>query len=247
VSVDSGSPRHRLLDAAIRLLETSGPEAVQTRRLATEAAVSTMAVYSYFGGMAGLWGSVVRAGFGHLGAYLESVPSSDEPAADLFVLAGAYRRWALSHPQLYRAMFGLLRPPIRKRPVDIDLTDEAAPGGGGPPSEAEEALDVVVGVLERLEGDGIVRGTAPAVAGQFLSALHGYVLLEMGGYFGPEGNGLAWVFGPLLLSLAVGLGVRRADAERAAMSALLSEPVADGVEEAPVTDELADLAGASPA
>jgi AcrR family transcriptional regulator len=243
VSVDNGGdPRHRLLDAAARLLETGGPEAVQTRRLAAEAAVSTMAVYSCFGGMNGLWNAMVRAGFGHMGAYLENVPSTDEAAADLFVLAGAYRRWALSHPQLYRAMFGLVRPPGRKRSVDIDLTDDGAGSAASPPAEAESALDVVVAVLERLEGHGIVTGTAPAAAGQFLSALHGYVLLEMGGYFGPAGNGMAWVFGPLVLSLAVGLGVSRPEAERAALTALLAEHLVEAPEEALGQDEAFDLA-----
>ena len=246
MTVDNGGNARRLLDAATRLLETVGPEAVQTRRLAADAAVSTMAVYSCFGGMNGLWDAMVRSGFGLMEAYLESVPTSGEAAADLFVVAGAYRRWALSHPQLYRAMFGLTRPPGRKRPVDVDLTDEATLGAGGPPPAAEGTLDVVVRVLQRLEGHGIVAGTAPAAAGQFLSALHGYVLLETGGYFGADGNGLAWVFGPLVLSLAVGLGVDRAEAERAALTALLSEHLAEAPGPALEGDDLVDLAGGGP-
>ena len=50
-------------------------------------------------------------------------------------------------------------------------------------------------------------------AGQFLSATHGYLLLEIGGVFGPEGDDLT-VVGPLAVNLMVGLGDDRAAASR---------------------------------
>jgi hypothetical protein len=38
----------------------------------------------------------------------------------------------------------------------------------------------------------------------------------------PEGNGFAWIFGPLGLSVMVGLGASPDDADRAAVAALVS-------------------------
>jgi AcrR family transcriptional regulator len=215
VSVDSiASPKERLVVAGVRLLERGGPEAVQARRLATEIGASTMAVYTHFGGMNGLWEAIVRAGFRRLAQHLSSVPATGDPIADVFALAAAYRKWAMGHGHLYRAMFTMTWPRRRRRP--------SAPAGGAVDvesllAEAEAALDVMVGYLERLEVSGAIAAqTTVAAAGQFLATLHGYVLLEMAGYFGPGRAGVAWVLGPLVRSLLVGLGADRTGTERAA-------------------------------
>ena len=50
----SSSPRERLVEAGTRLLERDGPEALKARKVAAEIGVSTMAVYTHFGGMNGL-------------------------------------------------------------------------------------------------------------------------------------------------------------------------------------------------
>ena len=56
-------------------------------------------------------------------------------------------------------------------------------------------------------------------AGQFLSATHGYVLLEIGGAFGQQGEGRQ-VIAPLAINLMVGLGDSREAAERSLRAAL---------------------------
>jgi len=50
----SSSPRERLVEAGTRLLERDGLEALKARKVAAEIGVSTMAVYTHFGGMNGL-------------------------------------------------------------------------------------------------------------------------------------------------------------------------------------------------
>src|SRR3954467_4749124 len=84
--------KERLVDAAIRLLAEGGPEALQARKLAAEGGVSTMAVYTHFGGMAALVDEVARTGFLKLSAWLAEVAETDDPVADIFSLARTYRQ-----------------------------------------------------------------------------------------------------------------------------------------------------------
>jgi AcrR family transcriptional regulator len=209
-------PREGLVEAAIRLLESGGPSAVQARKLAAEIGMSTMAVYTHFGGMSELFEEIVREGFLRFAARVEAVPETDDPMADFFGKGIAYRNWALENSQLYRLMFGLTKSmPVR---LEQDMT---VAGTISTLPEGRAAFDVMVHALGRVRASGQIDVVDPVLAaGQFLSATHGYVLLEMAGYFGPEGNGFAWIFGPLGLSVMVGLGARRDEAERSAVAAL---------------------------
>jgi len=214
--LDATGPRARLIEAALRLLETGGPEALQARKLAAEVGTSTMAVYTHFGGMSELIEAIVREGFTRFAAYVSAVPETDNPMMDFFVEGMAYRDWALQHSQLYRLMFGLTGGMPRR--LEQDMTTS---GTISRLPEGQAAFDVMVKALERVKAS---RQIGPvdtlAAAGQFLSATHGYVLLEMAGYFEPEGHGFAWVLGPIAFSLMIGLGASRADVERAATAAL---------------------------
>jgi hypothetical protein len=58
------------------------------------------------------------------------------------------------------------------------------------------------------------------VAAQLWSALHGFVLLEIAGYFGSEGQGLTQVWLPLGVKLATGPGRPAARMLRSAQKAL---------------------------
>jgi AcrR family transcriptional regulator len=205
------------LQAAIRLLEAGGPEAVQARKLAAEIGASTMVVYTHFGGMAGLFEAIMREGFARFGSHVEAVPDSDDPMADFFVRGMAYRQWALANPQLYRLMFGMAGAALPPR-LAQDIT---VAGTISPLTEAQAAFGIMTRSLERIKGVGRIAEVDPAVAaGQFLSATHGYVLLEMAGYFEPSGQGLAWVLGPMGINLMVGLGATRPDVERSITAAV---------------------------
>jgi AcrR family transcriptional regulator len=209
-SIDA-NPQARILAAAIRLLESGGPEAVQARKLAAEIGASTMAVYTHFGGMAELFEAMMRQGFVRFAAHVEAVALSDDPILDFFAQGMAYRDWALANPQLYRLMFGMTADSIPRR-IAQDMTIS---GTISPLLEGQTAFDIMIRSLERIKTSGSIghADTVPA-AGQFLSATHGYLLLEMAGYFGPEGTGLASVLGPMAISLMVGLGAARQDVER---------------------------------
>jgi AcrR family transcriptional regulator len=97
--------RSVLIETAAQLLSKKGPTALSTRRLASEVGTSTMAVYTHFGGMDELRRAVREEGFQRLMSYLESVPTTRDPVADLSALGWAYCFNALANPHLYRAIF----------------------------------------------------------------------------------------------------------------------------------------------
>jgi AcrR family transcriptional regulator len=98
--------RSLLLDRAAQMLRTRQP--VTLRTLVAGTGVSTMAVYTYFGGMDGLWKALRQETFAALGA--------------------AYLGNAMENPDLYRVVFDAVfdledtgaaeRPlPCRRRPT----------------------------------------------------------------------------------------------------------------------------------
>lgn len=213
MSSDQLSPRERLLAAALRMLESGGPESLQARKLAAEIGASTMAVYTHFGGMPELLDALVREGFERFNERLDRLPETEDPVTDLLAQGLAYREFALANPQMYRLMFGLTTRGIGGRVRD--LTEEGMPTTM---AEGQTAFGYLVDVVTRVVHAGRVRQDEPAViASQMWSTLHGYVLLEMSGVFGHSDHGLARVLWPLTVNLLVGLGADRAAVERSAL------------------------------
>lgn len=198
-------PRDRLLDAAIRLLEEGGPEALQARKLAAEIGASTMAVYTHFGGMGQLINAIAQEGFARLSRRLAQVPLTDDPVADLFELGLAYRDHARDAPHLYRVMFGVTAPSGHWL-TGKDLTTHADPSDM---AEGMAAFAHLVNAVSRIidSVDSADKDEAPTqVAAQVWSAIHGYVLLEIAGFFGHDGQGLTQVLLPLGVKLVTGGG-----------------------------------------
>lgn len=106
----TGDVRSRVLAAADELLEQGGPAALRVRDVAAVAGMSTMAVYTHFGSKDGLLEELYVGGLDALDACLAAVPASDDPRADLLVLALAYRSFALEHENLYALMFERAMP-----------------------------------------------------------------------------------------------------------------------------------------
>ncbi|WP_193607555.1 WHG domain-containing protein [Nocardioides lijunqiniae] len=190
---DEPDVRRRLLEEAARLLGEEGPSALSTRRLAREAGTSTMAVYTHFGGMPALVREIVAEGFRRLVDRVAAVPVTDDPVRDLTAVATAYREHARADPQIYAVMFGsasLGGYRLHDEELDVGLA----------------AFGQLVDVVRRGMDAGRLRRDDPAdVAGQFWSALHGYVSLELSGFHlvveDPETQ-LLW---PMLAHLLEGL------------------------------------------
>src|SRR6266576_6984080 len=101
----NSSLRPALIEAAARLIATEGAAGLTLRRVAEEVETSTMAIYTYFGGMPELRRAVRQEGFARLATRAEQLGESDDPVADLAGLGLAYHQLAMSNPHLYRAMY----------------------------------------------------------------------------------------------------------------------------------------------
>jgi AcrR family transcriptional regulator len=95
--------RTALIERAAALLADHEP--VTLRGLAASVGTSTMAVYTNFGGMPGLWSAVRQEGFLRLAQRLEGLENTADPVADLTVVGSAYVDNALANGSLYLHMF----------------------------------------------------------------------------------------------------------------------------------------------
>ncbi|CAN5427364.1 TetR/AcrR family transcriptional regulator [soil metagenome] len=150
--------RDRLIELAAARLAARQP--VSLRSLADAAGTSTMALYTHFGGMPGLWQAVREAAFGTLAEHLDRIRYSDDPVADLMEVGSAYVTNALSHPDLYLVMFDTR-------------------GGVDQPESAATTFAVLVAAVQRaIDAGRFVASTDAAGAALELWAMtHGMVML----------------------------------------------------------------------
>jgi AcrR family transcriptional regulator len=144
-------------------------EPVTLRSLVTGTGASTMAVYTYFGGMPGLWRAVRQEGFTRLAARLSRLPPTEDAVHDLAALGAAYQAHALGSPALYRTMFD----------ASFELEDPAA---------ASASFDLLVDAAARATAAGrFSAGTEPlAAATRYWAAGHGLASLVLGGVLPEE-------------------------------------------------------------
>jgi AcrR family transcriptional regulator len=202
--------RDQLLHAAVDILNEHGPDALQTRKIASAAGTSTMAVYTHFGGMPALIAAVAEEGLRQFDAAMTMPPTSD-PVADLMATGIAYRRYAIERPHMYRLMFGSTSAHGINAPAHDVLTLSVAEINDHYPSFAH-----VVRGVHRCMLAGRIGGSSPdsasddatvvAVAAQFWAAIHGFVMLELAGYYGAQGSAVGPVLAALTANLLVALG-----------------------------------------
>lgn len=154
----------RLIDAASRMLVEDGPAGLSLRKLATQAGVSTMAVYTRFGDKPKLLEALYAEGFARLGARLRAVPQTDDPLTDLGHLGLAYRGSALAGRYLYPVMFSEFR-------TESDAGRVAADAAHAP---------LVEGVRRCLDAGQLI-GDEQTIALHLWGVTHGMVSLELSG------------------------------------------------------------------
>jgi AcrR family transcriptional regulator len=155
-----------LLAAAHRLLASDGPDALTVRRIATEADMSTMNVYSRFGGKDGVIDELYAHGYRLLFDSLAAVPETGDTAGDLLAIAAAYRTFAIESPMYYEIMFGKFNPSQQS---------------------IETALDGLAHLVGRIER-GIANGSiqlpadldAAGATAWLWATCHGLISLELG-------------------------------------------------------------------
>jgi AcrR family transcriptional regulator len=185
--------RVRLLEAAERVSETEGWDALTVRRVADEADTTTRAVYALFDSKEGLEQALHEAMFARLLELSKATPTGPDARDDLVALALAYRRWATERPQRYSiAMHRFLGP------------------GAGPRSDeglavALAALDHLRQRVRRLGAANLLGGREPEeVILQMRILVHGLAEFENLGLLGPDAEAY-WrsAIGSLLDGLAL--------------------------------------------
>ncbi|SDM43462.1 transcriptional regulator, TetR family [Streptomyces sp. cf386] len=198
----------RLVQAAVGLLAEQGPSALKVRAVASASGLSTMVVYSHFGGIPELMSAVADHGFKELGAAFGRVPVTEDPVADLFAMALTCRRQARENPHLYDLMFGL-----STRATYRPLPDTDRRMSGHSPA-FREAHAHVTAACERLVRTGRIERQEPgAIAAQLWSYVHGYITLELAEHFVEFDDAVAQVLVPMGVNFTVGLGGERERAE----------------------------------
>ncbi|MEV0029701.1 TetR/AcrR family transcriptional regulator [Nocardia sp. NPDC050793] len=184
--------RSMLLERAAQMLRRR--EAVTLRGLVAGTSVSTMAVYTYFDGMDGLWRALRQEGFTRLSTTLGEVAETSDPVRDLAALGAAYVVNALENPDLYRVMFD----------AGFELEDSAA---------ADETLHRLVVTVDRAKDTGRLRSDVDSLelATQSWTIGHGLASLVATGPLPREtlANGV-----PLLTALFVAAGDERTRCRR---------------------------------
>src|SRR6202522_2100362 len=176
--------RDELLRVAVDMLNQDGRDGFQTRKIASAAGTSTMAVYTHFGGMSGLIAAIAEEGLRQFDAAM-TMPATSDPVADLMGTGIAYRRYAIERPHMYRLMFGSTSAHGITAPAHDLLTLTVAEIDDHSPSFAHVVRGVhrcmLAGRIAEFSAAGPPDdATVVATAAQFWAAVHGFVMLEIG-------------------------------------------------------------------
>lgn len=155
-----------VVDAALRIIRSTGADALTVRGLATEAGVAPMTIYNRFGDMHGVLDALLGHGFSRFAEALELAVTGLDPMDDLLEMGRSYRRFAIDEPELYSFMF--LRPPHGIEPSDDTMV------------AAARSFDALGSVVQRAIDLGRMRAEDPDVLAQAIwASCHGAVALEL--------------------------------------------------------------------
>ena len=186
MSPRAGLTKDRLLEAAERIADERGFEAVTIHGLAAESGVKAPSLYNHVSGLDEIRDALRLRGLRLLGERLSAAIEADRAAAPLIALGDATREFAREHPGLYAAA----QPTVSTVETAADLT---------------EAGDVILRLFARVLGSMGIEGDDALHATRALrSAVHGFIALETAGAFGMAIN-IDESFRRLLGALAVGL------------------------------------------
>jgi AcrR family transcriptional regulator len=156
-----------LLAAGERAVQDGGIDGLSVRGVAADVGTTTRAVYSLYGSKDGLVAALAARPFELLRDGLESVPVTDDPAADLVAAALMYRRFSNAHPSLFALGIQYARTAGTVRVV------------------AWESLNLLKARLQRLADAGRLSGrTVDAATLQFHALCEGMAAVERRGMDG---------------------------------------------------------------
>jgi AcrR family transcriptional regulator len=160
----AGLNKEAVVEAASRLADAEGLEAVTLARLAKELKVKAPSLYNHVDGLSAVLRELSLRGLREANARMSRAAVGLSREQALIAVGIAYHRFALEHPGLYGATL--------KAPAGDDTDLEQA---------SQETLDTLKAVLAGygLEGDDALH----AIRG-LRAIIQGFVLLEFSGGFG---------------------------------------------------------------
>ena len=182
-----------ILDAAARLLEAGGLDALTMQAVAAEVGVRAPSLYKRVRDRAALVRAVQESAATELEAALSKVSKGKDPRADIIAMADAFRAFAHRRPGSYGLLFAALPDEMRVSPE----TNEAAI------APVLTALTALVhgrgrgGAKSGSKGSAKGRIEEPLDAARlFVAFAHGFVTMELAGAFRLGGDvDRAWRIG----------------------------------------------------
>jgi len=161
-----------ILDAAARLLESGGLDALTMQAVAAEVGVRAPSLYKRVRDRAALVRAVQEAATAELSTALSSAAEGRDPQADIVAMADAFRAFAHRRAGVYGLLFAALPDEMRVSPE----TNEAAV------APLFRALAALVPAGDG--GDAAGPAGGPLEAARLLVAFaHGFVTMELAGAF----------------------------------------------------------------
>ena len=162
--------RDRLLSVAADLLAEEGAAGLTTRSLAARAETSAPALYELFGDKAGVVRELYFQGFRQLSEQLAALAETEDPIADLWTTASAYRRFIRANRALAEVMFSRPFADFSPGPDELAATSSVRV--------------LIVGRVRRCIDLGRLHGDETDVAHVLVALLQGMAFAEAAGRLG---------------------------------------------------------------
>lgn len=163
--------RKEILDAAVALIDSEGPEQLSLRAVARQAGVTAPAIYAHFDDLDDVRRAVIGRAFDDFAEYLSRCASRlSDPVARLRALCRGYAAYGVQRPRHYALMFGPLAQPDPGKTATsiVDM-----PGGS--------AFAILMDAIQACVDSGASVSTQPYEDAMAVwVALHGYVGLRSG-------------------------------------------------------------------
>ncbi|MFF3556103.1 TetR/AcrR family transcriptional regulator [Streptomyces tsukubensis] len=145
-----------MLDAAERRIAENGPAALSLRAVARDLGMTVQALYHYFPSWSELVTALIAKAYDDLADAIRTAVDTAAEDPDLprvLVAAEEYRRWAVTHPERFKLLYGT---PLRQY---------AAPAGG----PTSQAMRRISDIFQREMFDGFTRAQLEAADAPALS------------------------------------------------------------------------------
>jgi AcrR family transcriptional regulator len=188
--VNQSDGADRVVTAARRVLERSGPGALSMRNVAAEAGVTATAIYRHFADKNALLKTLIREEYNLFLGYVASPGAARRPRERLLAVFERYLDFALEHPSSYELLF------VTPHGISIDRYPADFNSGRSRGFRQLKAL-----VAEGMESGDIRDDDPTDVALDLYAHAHGLVMLHRAGRFGGRDEVMRRFFRRSLLRL----------------------------------------------